>query len=186
MIVMSSSLMAQGRPSSKTYDCQMSRYSCDTYRNRHNVEITAYSHAMAVRKCKSLAPRRGMKYCAINDYENSPINNSFSEYRCQLTSGFCGYNGGRYGVWVKAASEYMAISQCQREARNRGDKYCRISEKRLTRPSGYNKYACHLSMRGCFRTTVSHINAYTYTEANRKCEQKATQRRKSMCKVVRL
>lgn len=48
-------------------------------------------------------------------------------FRCQMTTGHCGEDGGRYGRWIKATSSTDAAIQCQKQADFVEQKLCGIS-----------------------------------------------------------
>lgn len=50
------------------------------------------------------------------------------DFRCQLAQSYCGYNGGRYGVWIKAINVDSAVQKCILEANSRRDHFCQVTK----------------------------------------------------------
>lgn len=144
---------------------------------------------MAVRMCESRSARRGMNFCGVIGSTNYPGNTSGTansyEYRCQLTQNHCGYNGGRYGVWITARSEFQAKRQCEVESRNRGDLFCRISDVRANTQYDVRRYTCKIAVRSCARTRNSYVNAASFESARNQCNTVARRSGNRLCEVTR-
>ncbi len=48
------------------------------------------------------------------------------DYRCQFAYDFCGYNGGRYGKWIKASTMDEASIACRKHADSVGVRFCQV------------------------------------------------------------
>jgi hypothetical protein len=144
---------------------------------------------MAVNICEARSTRSGMNFCGVIGASNYPGNTSgtsnSNEYRCQLTQNHCSYNGGRYGVWIAARSEFQAKRQCEVEARKRGDSFCRISDVRANTQYNVRRYTCKIAIRSCASTRNSYVNATSFESARTQCNSVARRSGKRLCEVTR-
>ena len=116
-------------------------------------------------------------FAVANDYE----------FRCQLTTGDCGYNGGRYGIYITASNRMDAENICSQQARSRGDRLCQVTiEGRAPEEDQYRTYRCQTATEFCGYNGGRHgtyITAINQSDAMYQCMEIARRSGEEYCQV---